>query len=267
MKKRRTIKEYFSDKTDKEIFAILLFFSCIILMVVLAVFRFCGIGYFANTYSEHKLVPWVQVAIQFVLKWVDLLFVLLVLSKAKFYVVALISLAWNCIYFIAMPESIVMVLDILYATILPFVLDRFDYKRITYGLLLFVLISIYQFIMLQARYTIDLNAKFNYIAGIVSTFDYKIFLLSIYLITKYLWRKYEDMKEIKTPNPEEKRDWSGGHCIFFFGKFEKACEVIGKIIVGVCTLGIAPLSVHLYRKAKAKKVQPTEPETQDEKTE
>lgn len=267
MKKRRTIKEYFSDKTDKEIFAILLFFSCIILMVVLSVFRFCGIGYFANTYSEHKLVPWVQVAIQFVLKWVDGFLILAILCKQKLYKVATISLLWNFIYFITMPKSVVITLDILYATVLPFILSKFDYKRIIYGILLFVLISLYQFIMLQARYTIDLNAKFNYIAGIASTFDYKVFLLSIYLITKFLWRKYEDMKEIKTPNPEEKQDWSGGHCYFFFGKFEKACEVIGKIIVGVCTLGIAPLSVHLYRKAKAKKIQPTEPETQDEKTE
>lgn len=267
MKKRRTIKEYFSDKTDKEIFAILLFFSCIILMVVLAVFRFCGIGYFANTYSGHKLVPWVQVAIQFVLKWVDLLFVLLILSKAKFYIVALISLSWNCIYFIAMPESIVMILDIVYMTVLPFILSKFNYKYITYGIMLVILISIYQFIMLQARYTIDLSLKFNYMALIVSVFDYKIFLLSLYLITKILWRNYESMELIKTPNPEEEKNWSGGGCILFFGKFEKACEVIGKIIVGVCTLGIAPLSVHLYRKAKAKKVQPTEPETQDEKTE
>lgn len=63
MKKRRTIKEYFSDKTDKEIFAILLFFSCIILMAVLAVFRFCGIGYFANDYPEQTPIPWVQEAI------------------------------------------------------------------------------------------------------------------------------------------------------------------------------------------------------------
>ena len=75
------------------------------------------------------------------------------------------------------------------------------------------------------------------------------------------------MTRINTPNPEESKNYGGGHCFLFFGKFEKVCEVIGKIIVGVCTLGIAPLSVHLYRKAKAKKVQPAEPETQDEKTE
>ena len=55
------LKEYFSKKTDKEIFAILLFFSCLIWMTALAVFRFCGIGYFANEYEEQELVPWVQI--------------------------------------------------------------------------------------------------------------------------------------------------------------------------------------------------------------
>ena len=50
------LKEYFSKKTDKEIFAILLFFSCLILMTVLVVFRFCGIGYFANEYEEQEVI-------------------------------------------------------------------------------------------------------------------------------------------------------------------------------------------------------------------
>lgn len=250
------LKEYFSKKTDKEIFAILLFFSCLVLMTVLDVFRFCGIGYFANEYEEQELVTWVQVAIQFVLKWVDLLFVLLILNKAKFYIVAIISLAWNCIYFITMSESVVMILDIIYMTALPFVLSKFDYKYITCGIMLVIGISLYQFVMMQARYTIDLTEKFNYMAMIASVFDYKIFLLSIYLISKILRRKYEHMmKEIKTPNPEQRDDWSGGGCILFWGKFDKACEVIGKVVVGICTLGIAPLAVYLYRKKKNAKAE------------
>lgn len=266
MNKRRTIKEYFSDKTDKEIFAILLFFSCIILMVVLAVFRFCGIGYFANTYSEHKLVPWVQVAIQVILKWIDAFLILAILTTIKTRFIIIISLLWNCLYFVTMPESVVMLLDIFYMVALPFILSKFDYKYITYGIMLVIGISLYQSLMMQARYTIDLTEKFNYVAMIASVFDYKVFLSSVLLMTKYIWR-YNTMQDIKTPNPEEKNDWSGGGCFLFWGKFDKACEVIGKVVVGVCTLGIAPLAVHLYRKAKAKKVQPVEPETQDEKTE
>lgn len=264
MKKRRTIKEYFSDKTDKEIFAILLFFSCIILMVVLAVFRFCGIGYFANTYSEHKLVPWVQEMILFVMKWVELAFILAILTRIKLPLCFIVAFIYNNIYWFIDNAVLSFIIDIIYYVIIPFILSKFQYKRITYGIILAMVLSAYQFIMMTARYSINLTEKFNYVAMLESVFDYKIFILSIYLLI-YNWRLR--MKKINTPNPNEEKNFGGGGCTLFWGKFEKACEVIGKIIVGVCTLGIAPLSVHLYRKAKAKKVQPAEPETQDEKTE
>lgn len=56
--------------------------------------------------------------------------------------------------------------------------------------------------------------------------------------------------KINTPNPKEEKNFGGGGCTLFWGKFEDTCEVIGKIIVGICTLGIVPLSVYLYRKHK-----------------
>lgn len=57
------------------------------------------------------------------------------------------------------------------------------------------------------------------------------------------------------PDAEEKAKggWGGDGCILFWGKFDRACEVIGKIVVGICTLGIAPLIVHLIRKKKEAK--------------
>lgn len=64
------------------------------------------------------------------------------------------------------------------------------------------------------------------------------------------------MKDINTPNPNEERGgFNGGHCFLFWGKFEKFCEVVGKIVVGICTLGIAPLCVYVYRKKKNEKAQ------------
>lgn len=77
------LKEYFSKKTDKEIFAILLFFSCLILMTVLAVFRFCGIGYFANDYEEQEVIPWMQELILFALKWIEMIFILATLKVVE----------------------------------------------------------------------------------------------------------------------------------------------------------------------------------------
>lgn len=250
MKKRRTIKEYFSDKTDKEIFAILLFFSCIILMAVLAVFRFCGIGYFANDYPEQTPIPWVQDSILFAMKLVEGFFILLILTRIKWYVALVVSLIYSLSLIFITDTTLVYALDTIFAIVIPFIISKFEYKRITYGIILMCLMTGYQLVMLFARYEIDITAKFNYLAIIASVFDYKIFVLSIYLLT-YNWRL--KMARINTPNPNDEKNYGGGGCFFFFGKFEKFCEAVGKIIVGVCTLGIAPLSVFLYRKSKAKK--------------
>lgn len=247
MKKR--IKDRLKSKTPEEVFSLSLFVSCVIVMLVLAVFRFCGIGYFANEYSEHEFIPWVQEAILFTLKWIEMIFILATLSRLKMRFILLISFAYINIYWFINDSTISFILDLIYTIILPFFINKFDYKRITYGILLFLLIVAYQFIMMTARYTIDLSEKFNYIAMIESVFDYKIFVISIYLL---VYNRRIKMDKINTPNPNDERNFGGGGCMFFWGKFDKVCEVIGKVIVGICTLGIAPLAVYLYRKNKKK---------------
>lgn len=247
MKKR--IKDRLKSKTPEEIFSLSLFVSCIIVMLVLAIFRFCGIGYFANEYPEHKFIPWVQDTIMFALKWIEMIFILATLSRLKMRFILLISFAYINIYWFINDSTISFILDLIYTIILPFFINKFDYKSITYGILLFLLIIAYQFIMMTARYTIDLSEKFNYIAMIESVFDYKIFVISIYLL---VYNRRIRMNKINTPNPNDERNFGGGGCMFFWGKFDKACEVIGKVIVGICTLGIAPLAVYLYRKNKKK---------------
>lgn len=218
-------------------------------MAILMIFRFCGIGYFANTYKEHTLIPWVQELVLFALKWVEMIFILLILTRVKLYIALIISFLYIQAYWFINSTAISFLLDVVYMIFVPFIVSKFQYKRITYGIILVIVLSIYQFIMMIARYNINLAEKFNYIAGIASVFDYKIFVMSIYLLIK-CWRL--KMARINTPNPEDEKNFGGGHCMLFWGKFEKFCEAVGKIIVGVCTLGIAPLSVYLYRKHKDK---------------
>lgn len=247
------MKNLLKNKSAEEIFSILLFLSCVVAMVVLAVFRFCGIGYFANTYEEHTLIPWLQDLILFLLKWLEGFFILKILCTQRTIILFITSFAYTFLYFFPISDTTVFLIDVIFMTAVPFIISRFDYKRITYGLLLIIILSIYQFIMMQARYSIDLDEKFNYIAGIASVFDYKIFIISIYLL---IYNRRISMKDINTPNPNEERGgFNGGHCFLFWGKFEKFCEVVGKIVVGVCTLGIAPLCVYLYRKKKNEKAE------------
>ena len=218
-------------------------------MAILMIFRFCGIGYFANTYKEHTLIPWVQELVLFALKWVEMIFILLILTRVKLYIALIVSFLYIQAYWFIDSTAISFLLDIVYMIFVPFIVSKFQYKRIPYGIMLVIVLSIYQFIMMIARYDINLSEKFNYIAMIESVFDYKIFVISIYLLVKS-WRL--KMARINTPNPDDEKNFGGGGCMLFWGKFEKFCEAVGKIIVGVCTLGIAPLSVYLYRKHKDK---------------
>lgn len=92
---------------------------------------------------------------------------------------------------------------------------------------------------MSARYQIDLVEKFNYIAMIESVIDYKLFIVSIYLLIKF--RRLRMEKKVQNlPNAEE-RNYGGGGCILFWGKFDTACEIIGKIIVAIVSLGIVPI--------------------------
>lgn len=102
------------NRTNEEIFSLCLFWSCIAIMAVLAVFRFCGIGYFANEYKEHTFIPWVQEAILFALKWIELIFILGALSKIKMRYVIIISFIYANIYWFVTSEIISFILDILY---------------------------------------------------------------------------------------------------------------------------------------------------------
>lgn len=65
----------------------------------------------------------------------------------------------------------------------------------------------------------------------------------------------ENLNKSPLPEAEAKNGgpWNGGGCMLLWGKFDDVCEVIGKIVVGIITLGIAPLVVHLCRKKKEAK--------------
>lgn len=101
-----------------------------------------------------------------------------------------------------------MILDTVYIVLLPFILSKFKYRYVTYGLIVYILISIYQLIMMQARYTINIEEKFNYIAMIASTLDYKLFIVSMYLFIKN-WRL--NMERINTPNPNDEKNYGGAN--------------------------------------------------------
>ena len=250
----KRLKHWIDNASEKEKFSILFFFTIVALMVVFAIFRFCGIGYFANDYPEHELNKTAQNLIMLALKWFELFFIIMCLSKAKWWKLLILSFVWANIYWFISNSIVTFIVDVIYYTVVPFVLNKFSPKYITYGILLMLVVFAYQLLMMIGRYSINLSEKFNYIAMMASVIDYKLFIVALYIFIYY--RRVAMEKKINTPNPEERGwDYGGGGCTLIWGKFEKVCEIIGKIIVSICTLGIAPLCVYIYRKKKAQVVQ------------
>lgn len=178
------IRQRFLNKSNEERALWVLVLTIAFLMLFFMICRFCGLTYFTNDYEEHECNYILKQIILFVLSFVEYWLFAMILSTRKWWVCMLVALVYNCIFFIPMPSIIPVILDYVYAVFVGFILNKFDYKRITYGILLSISITIYQFIMMIGRYSIDLAARFNYFAMIVSVLDYKLMILCIYLIVK-----------------------------------------------------------------------------------
>lgn len=208
--------------------SILLLISTLILMVFCLICRFCGIGYFANNYTPRPCSPIVQEIIDYLLKTIELILVLLILTKRKWYICVLIGSMWSCIYFIPLNTQVVFLLDLVYMLLMPLIVSKFKPEVLTYSIVYTLLIIGYQFLIMQSRYTINLDLKFNCFAGIASILDYKLFIINLYFIRRLITMEVEE-KQI--PAAEEP-NYNGGHCLLFFGpeKLKNKAAIVGHIV-------------------------------------
>lgn len=176
---------------NHEKFVWLLLLSTIALMIFFMICRFCGLSYFTNDYREQPTEAWVKQFIPFISSLFDYTIIAMCLSKKRWYWCLLCGLLFNCLFWIPMPTWMPIILDFVYMLFIGFFLSKFEYKRVGYGLLLAIAVTLYQFIMMIGRYSIDLNARFNYMAMLVSVLDFKLFLINIYLLI-YLKRRKEN---------------------------------------------------------------------------
>lgn len=178
------LKDKFLLKSNEEKALWMLLTATAFLMLFFMICRLCGLLYFTNNYPEHDCSLILQQLILFILSFIEYWLFAMILSTAKWWICLIVALGYNCLFFIPMPSIMPIILDYVYAMFVGFFLNKFDYKRITYGILFSIAITAYQFIMILGRYTIDLNLRFNYVAMIFSVLDYKLFIVNIYLIIK-----------------------------------------------------------------------------------
>lgn len=199
--------KYFKDKTAEQVFSLCLLISCILIMLFCAVVRLCG-GLWFSADLDGVPVPsefW-QDRIMNILFAFELTFVYKILCRTKWIWCVLIAIAQTVIIIFIPSETIANVINLVLYFIIPLCFTRQWQTLIDSGILYFASF-IYILIFSVGRIGhIDTSAGYNFIYSVIGSFDYKIFIVNIYLIQKYfggirLWKTQKRLilqKDLRT---------------------------------------------------------------------
>ena len=195
----KKLKEYFSNKTGEQIFVLCLLVTCVAVMLLCVIARLCGILWFA---ADLEAVPvpseFLQEAVMVSLLAFELIFVYKILCRAKLWICFCIALAQAIIcellgLFIEESNLIINIFNLVCYFIIPLFFVK-HWFSIVESAILYILQTIYAILFLVGRIGgVDENAAYNFIYNVLGTIDYKLFIVSLYLVIKYfggikLWK-------------------------------------------------------------------------------
>lgn len=195
----KRIREYFSNKTGEQIFVLCLFVGCVAVMLLCVIARLCGILWFA---ADLTAVPvpnkfWQEVIMILLLAF-ELIFVYKILCRAKWWICFCIAFTQAIIcellgLFIEESNLIINIFNLVCYFIIPLFFVK-HWFSIVESAILYILQTIYAILFLVGRIGgVDENAAYNFIYNVLGTIDYKLFIVSLYLVIKYfggikLWK-------------------------------------------------------------------------------
>lgn len=193
------VKEYFKNKTGEQVFSLCLLVSVTLIMLFCAIVRLCGGLWFAADMS--KIVEpskfW-QETVKAALLIFELLFVYKILCRTSFLTCFGIAIAETLVG-ILLGETVnnSIVSNLFYMAcyfIIPLCFRR-EWFSLIESAILYGLQILYSVLFMVGRIGgIDENAAYTFAFGIISTIDYKLFIIAMYLFIKYfggikLWKK------------------------------------------------------------------------------
>ena len=195
----KSVKEYFSNKSGEQIFVLCLLVSCVAVMLLCVIARLCGILWFA---ADLEIVPvpnkfWQEVIMILLLAF-ELIFVYKILCRAKWWICFCIAFTQAIIcellgLFIEESNLIINIFNLVCYFIIPLFFVK-HWFSIVESAILYILQTIYAILFLVGRIGgVDENAAYNFIYNVLGTIDYKLFIVSLYLVIKYfggirLWK-------------------------------------------------------------------------------
>lgn len=187
------------NKTAEQIFSVCLLISIVFIMLFCAIVRLCGGLWFAADMS--KIVEpsklWQEV-IKGALLVFELLFVYKILCRTSWlfcFVIAVIETLVGILLGETINNSIVSNLFYMMCYFIIPLCFRRKWFSLLESAILYGLQLLYSVLFMVGRIGgIDENAAYTFAFGIISTIDYKLFIIAMYLFIKYfggikLWKK------------------------------------------------------------------------------
>ena len=196
----KRLKEYFSNKTGEQIFALCLLVSVFAVMLFCAIVRLCGgLWFTADLESVPEPSKFWQEVISAILLIFELLFVYKILCRTNWFVCFIIatieSLLGILIGYLTSGNTIITnTFYLICYLVIPIFFTRRWFSFVE-SIMLYALQFLYALIFLTGRIGgIDVNSGYNFIYSVLGSIDYKLFIVAVYLIIKYfggfrLWKK------------------------------------------------------------------------------
>lgn len=181
-------KEYFRNKSAEQIFSLCLLVACVALMLFCAIVRLCGGLWFSADLSKVEVPSefW-QAFIKGVLLLLELAFVYKILCRAKWAICILVGIIQviAITYIPNLSNTAINIINLVLYFIVPLCFTR-QWQTLIDSAVLYGLTSLYAATFLIGRIgEISVNSGYDFAISIFTTIDYKLFIISIYLIQYY----------------------------------------------------------------------------------
>lgn len=196
----KRIRAYFHSKTPEQILSLCLLIVTSFTMLLCVIARLSGCLWFAADLTSVKEPSrfWQEV-ISSALLIFELVFVYKILCRTSWKVCCLLSIAETivCLFigFITNGnQTISNIFTLVCYFAIPFAFNR-SFRPIVESAILYLLEIAYSALFLVGRIGgIEIGAAYNFIYGVLGSIDYKLFIVSIYLVVKNfggirLWKK------------------------------------------------------------------------------
>lgn len=200
--------KYFKDKTAEQTFSLCLLISCVAIMLFCAIVRLCGGLWFAAD-LDGVPVPnefWQEVIMGSLLIF-ELVFVYEILCRAKWLVCIIIAVTETAIGILIgyLTGSDRLATNLFYMAcilIIPIFFVR-KWWSILENALLYGLSTLYGIVFLVGRIGEIQYGNYDFIINVLSTIDYKLFIVSLYLFIYYfggvrIWKWKIFNKDLRT---------------------------------------------------------------------